>query len=276
MHSKRPAPPPAHKEDGSGDGGSPQLVQDILSGKDTTSYLVVNLMLYRCAALLRRMPIDWLRIRYCFSLHMLKACRGINDIGNSTLLLLGGVGTGTGLHLDLTEARNIAFSVGDRVVSTKKTLAKWVFINPLMLKVADKFIRSVRLTAGKRKRGEDAAELKWPNGLMTSADKRVHLEGTYLTQFLKHMKREGEKMTVANPVVQLDQKAGQLVHVPAGWVHQVTNVKCNVKVAWDFYDPGNMHKYVQVQRLASKFFKRSMAPDYMSVNMVLQQLANGH
>jgi hypothetical protein len=57
--------------------------------------------------------------------------------------------------------------------------------------------------------------------------------------------------------------------------HQVTNVSPNVKVAWDFYDACKMHKYVEVQSIASRCFKGAMAKDYISFNMVLSTLVGG-
>jgi hypothetical protein len=78
---------------------------EIAKGTNTTSYLSSTLINFILVAV-------WFTIRKAFNTGMMAAARGVNDIGLSTLIMLGGVGTGTGFHLDWTEAYNIAFSVG--------------------------------------------------------------------------------------------------------------------------------------------------------------------
>lgn len=118
-------------------------------------------------------------------------------------------------------------------------------------------------------------EPKWPLGFGSPPDQRVHLKDDELDAFVDFLKGQGLAQRIENPVLQIEQTAGQLVYVPAGWVHQVTNFSPNVKVAWDCYTPGNFHKYSQLQhRIASSIFKQGMARDYMSSNMVLQDLAS--
>ena len=199
---------------------------------------------------------------------MMAAARGVNDIGLSTLIMLGGVGTGTGFHLDWTEAYNIAFSAGSAAVASDTVLAVWVFINPLLVGEADAWIKGTIKTS-KRKHRQSTQVSRWPDGFASSAEDRVHLKGGDLERFMEYM----HTLSTPNPVVILEQKPGQLVHVPPGWVHQVTNMSPNVKVAWDYYDASNMHKYVELQhKLASRYFKGSMARDYMSFNMIMSVL----
>jgi hypothetical protein len=193
---------------------------------------------------------------------MIASARGITDTGRSTLVILGGSGTGTGCHLDRTEAYNIAFSVGKEVVPLDTVLAVWVFINPLLVGFADAWVKGNL---------DDC-----PAGFESYPDEnRVHLKDDDLARFMAYMAEVGQKESVQNPVVKLEQRPGQLVHFAAGWVHQVTNVRPNVKVAWDMYDANNLHQYVELQhKIASKYFKGAMADDYMSVNMVLGTLCN--
>lgn len=217
-------------------------------------------------------------IRKAFPSGLLAAARGVNDIGFSTLVILGGVGTGTGFHLDWTQAYNIAFSVG-AAVAADSVLAVWTFINPLMVGAADNWVKDIVIFPKKRARSgqqqQQVGKSRWPLGFAGSPNDRVHLKGSDLDRFLEAMQKLGTDMGVDNPVVRLEQRAGELVYVPAGWVHQVVNLSPNVKVAWDYYSADNFHKYAQLQyRIASKFFRQASAKDYMSVNMILQELSS--
>lgn len=233
---------------------------EIAKGTNTSSYLSSTLINFILVAV-------WFTIRKAFSTGMMAAARGVNDIGLSTLIILGGVGTGTGFHLDWTEAYNIAFSVG--AAATDTVLAVWVFINPLLVGEADAWIKGTIKTSKRKHSQSTQVSSRWPEGFASSAEDRVHLKGDDLERFVEYM----HSFATPNPVVMLEQKPGQLVHVPPGWVHQVTNMSPNVKVAWDYYDANNMHKYVELQhKLASRYFKGSMARDYMSFNMIMSVL----
>ena len=242
-------------------GGTADMAVEIAKGTNTTSYLSSTLINFILVAV-------WFTIRKAFNTGMMAAARGVNDIGLSTLIMLGGVGTGTGFHLDWTEAYNIAFSIGAAAVAADTVLAVWVFINPLCVGEADAWIKETIKTS-KRKHSQSTQVSRWPAGFASSAEDRVHLKGVDLERFLEYM----HSLATPNPVVVLEQKPGQLVHVPSGWVHQVINMSPNVKVAWDYYDASNMHKYVELQhKLASRYFKGSMAGDYMSFNMIMSVL----
>lgn len=254
------------------DGGDADTAFNIANGTNQTSYLTSTLINFALVA-----TVFFFGIRKAFPSGLLAAARGVNDIGFSTLVILGGVGTGTGFHLDWTEAYNIAFSVG-AAVAADSVLAVWTFINPLLISSADRWIKENLTGLGvprpkKKARGEQQ-QSKWLLGFAGSPDNRVHLKGPLLDRFLEAMQKLGSEMGVDNPIVQLQQKAGEMVYVPTGWIHQVVNLSPNVKVAWDYYSPDNFHKYAQLQyRIASKFFRQGMARDYMSFNMVLQELS---
>ena len=250
---------PEWEEDGKG--GTQDEAFAIANGLNKNAYLSATLVNFSVEA-----ASVLYNIRKSFASGMVAFARGVNDVGLSTLIILGGVGTGTGFHLDWTEACNVAFSVGTHV-APGTVLAVWVFINPLMLEVADAWVKAIVPT--KRKRDIAVQEPCWPDGFASPANNRVHLKGEVLKTFNEYMQKEGDKRNIVNPVVVVEQGSGQMVHVPAGWAHQVTNFSPNLKVAWDFYDANNMHKYVQLQSLASKYFQGSMAKDYMSTNMIM-------
>ena len=251
----------ADKWEEDGKGGTKDEAFAIAMGRNKNAYLSATLVNFAVAA-----ASVLYSIRMSFASGMVAFARGVNDVGLSTLIILGGVGTGTGFHLDWTEACNVAFSVGTHV-APGTVLAVWAFINPLMLDVADAWVKANVLT--KRKRGIAVQEPCWPDGFASPANNRVHLKGEVLKTFIEYMQKEGDKRGIDNSVLVVEQGSGQLVRVPAGWAHQVTNFSPNLKVAWDLYDANNMHKYVQLQSLASKYFQGSMAKDYMSTNMIM-------
>ncbi len=70
------------------------------------------------------------------------------------------------------------------------------------------------------------------------------------------------------------QGHGEMVHVPAGWVHQVINMRPCIKMAWDVYQPKHLLNYVLSQQyVASQITSTSNTADYMSVMCVIKNLA---
>lgn len=231
---------------------------------DSTKYLTATLVTFTLLAI-------WYGIRRSFPPGMVYASRAIADIGLCTLVLLGGITTFTPFHADWTEAYNVAFLVGAAAADT--VLATWVFINPRMLEVAEQWIKQIPLTGTSSGSGSSkskkAKQLMYPNGFSN----KVHLTGQTLTDFVDHLRQQGAVMGIKNPVMMFDQKPGQRIRVPVGWVHQVTNKAINVKVAWDYYNLNNLHKYAALQHsIISRYFKTNTAEDYMSVNMLVTGL----
>ena len=67
----------------------------------------------------------------------------------------------------------------------------------------------------------------------------------------------------------LYQHNGDMVHVPAGWPHQLLNLKPCVKLAWDYYDPVSMARYARSWLyIRGKYMPRS--DDYMGAAVVLK------
>ncbi len=113
---------------------------------------------------------------------------------------------------------------------------------------------------------------KWPKGF-ASPHGHVLLTGDDLARFLEWMDAHKAELEVDEPVVQLWQQAGEMVVIPPGWVHQVENLKPNLKLAWDICNLDKVHHYVRVQQaIVAPVFKEGMSPDMMSVNMVLHEV----
>jgi oxalate decarboxylase/phosphoglucose isomerase-like protein (cupin superfamily) len=94
-------------------------------------------------------------------------------------------------------------------------------------------------------------------------ESRIRLNGSMVQQLQEYL--NGMR---PNSLVIVKQRHGQVVYVPPGWAHQVTNEQPCLKVAWDYYDPNNFGKYALVHKMASRFFGVAMSPDYVSINLV--------
>jgi len=176
---------------------------------------------------------------------LIAGAREINDIRRSSLVFCGGKDAITGLHLDWTEAYNIAFSfcLFDGV------LAEWLFIRPDAAELADYWLK----------------QNGWVDGL--ASDPKVHLRNLAFTSFVSYM-----NSILPGSVIMVEQHAGQMVYVPPGWIHQVTNKQSCLKLAWDVYDLSHMHYYAMLQKRLVPFFKSAMADDYMATNAVLENI----
>ena len=64
--------------------------------------------------------------------------------------------------------------------------------------------------------------------------------------------------------------SGDVIYVPCGWAHSVKNLKVNVKVAFDMYEPTHYHLYAQTAALASQYFREGNIADYMRVPELLR------
>lgn len=71
------------------------------------------------------------------------------------------------------------------------------------------------------------------------------------------------------------QHAGERVHVPAGWVHCVFNVRPCIKVAWDKLEASNLVRYVSAQQRIGAMYTCGTNPeDYIAVGALLLQHAS--
>ncbi|KAL0043175.1 hypothetical protein WJX82_006687 [Trebouxia sp. C0006] len=91
----------------------------------------------------------------------------INDIYQSTLLLIGKADQGTGFHVDWTEAKNIAFACNQ--ADLPKVLAVWIFLHP---SIAMKALAWLRING-------------YPNGFETIG--KVHLSEQEVQALDEHL-----------------------------------------------------------------------------------------
>jgi hypothetical protein len=230
------------------DGKTRDIAVEVAGGLgDTTRYLKPSVEAF---------PPDardaFLRIRKMFPCDSKPGERGVSDLASTMLVLLGGIGSHTPFHLDWTQALNVAYAVG--CASNDEVLSEWVFINPSAIPVADAWLRSQS-----RGRGRPFA-----NGF--SSEGGVCLRGSTLERFIGSL----TKLHRDNVVV-CRQRHGEMVVVPPGWIHQVTNLKPNIKLAWDTIDHRQFAAYALLHTsIATKYFRGVMAEDYMAVNRVIE------
>ena len=183
---------------------------------------------------------------------MVQGTYEITDKYRCALVLLGGPTVHTRLHLDWSEARNVACGIVTGTVPTGP-LAVWVLINPRAAQEVDAWI--------KEKGATELAEHMVGDCTMGLAGE-VFLKEAAVQQLQQDLG--------ADAVVVLEQHHGDVVTVPPGWVHQVSNRQTCLKIANDLYVKCNYGLYALLwRRIASPLFGKAMFPDYVGLNSVL-------
>ena len=154
------------------------------------------------------------------------------NVFDSTLALLGTTGTFTWFHCDRDPAQNFAVGVttDDHLVDESTVLAMWVLIHPDKAAVADEWLCVHVADDGFR---HDALSI---TPTPTKAD---------MVKLRDHV---GVDERGRYYVVILEQRPGDMVHVPAGWIHCVINMASNFKLAWDYMNPRELPLYTRVWR----------------------------
>lgn len=168
----------------------------------------------------------------------------------------------THIHADWTEAMNTAFALTGgpelseaaqavlRAVGTefgeeaKGALALWVFFKP-------SFVAS----------GQLAAWLK--------ANQHGCLRTGQITLSIKQIIQLWNDPTAKGMIRVVFQKAGTRVTIPPGWVHQVTNLRPNLKVAWERMRRGHMSLYAVALTTIICTQMGKMADDYVRFRAAL-------
>jgi len=76
-------------------------------------------------------------------------------------------------------------------------------------------------------------------------------------------------------IVKLEQKVGQVVHVPPGWLHSVFTLQPCVKMAWDFMESTHLAWYAAAwMHIATRV--PGTAKDYMWLSSLLVKHALEH
>jgi hypothetical protein len=179
---------------------------------------------------------------------LIEEARGFNDKYRSSLVLLGSTGTSTGMHLDWTEAYNIAFATDP--TSVGEVLAEWTFIHPDAAEAANSWLQNNGFATG-----------------FTTVGKAL-----LSSQQVSAMQAALADAVAGGAVRVIQQRAGDMVYVPPGWVHQVYNVRSCLKLAWDLYVKTHFQYYAKLQSIIVPLFGSHMADDYMGSNWALARM----
>ena len=170
-----------------------------------------------------------------------------SDIFRATLLMLGSVGVGTRLHVDWTEALNIALAI-DGYSDLSLALALWMFVSPAALERVHRALIDDKQFLNK------AGKRRFPKGLSSNEDVQEHLLSKAEMEYLAAKFPDG--------VMLVEQFAGEVVIVRPGWLHAVINLQPCLKLAFDRYVPEAFPQYAMSHVLvASKY--GMVADDYM-------------
>ncbi len=123
-------------------------------------------------------------------------------------------------------------------------LAVWTFFNPAILGHASKFVQQLQLARpSKRRAGDPTAAKTGTDGYLGLG--RVKLSQARVQDLRSHLNSLSllydAKGTDMVPIIK--QRHGDMVHVPAGHMHQVENLEDCVKIAWDKYVAANLSRY---------------------------------
>ena len=149
-----------------------------------------------------------------------------------------------------------------------EVLALWYFFDPLIVQPTSMWVHQLqRAPAKHRQAGDPPLGDSGARGLLDGvtltlkrmADLRQHLDslGLLYDASLK------DRM----PVV--EQRHGQMVHVPAGYMHQVVNVKACTKIAFDIYKRANLARYAMSWQYVTSQIAR--APDYRGAAVIVKK-----
>ena len=159
----------------------------------------------------------------------------------SALVLLGNIGMGTAIHVDWSEAINLALAITG-MCDMGKALALWMFVRPsAMEELQELMMAKVNGLSSKYPEGFKTANLP----MFTVAD-------------MQHIFRTMGK----DKVHLVEQHAGEVVRVCAGWGHAVVNLQPCIKIAYDRYVVANFPHYAVCHAMNASLFGENHADDY--------------
>jgi len=188
---------------------------------------------------------------------------------------LKGVPTGTGFHWDITRGINVAFAMMKGRI--KEVLALWLFISPTSLDAVDTFIRGTDKPEMKelKEKWVKAGGFKLPP-LMNDNRDLLHGEcddvEKYTLPVLSKTEMECINKEFPNDTVLVGQCHGDVVFVPPGWVHAVTNLRPNWKLARDYFCDQEIPSYAFFRKkIGCGIFGQRVPADYMSLDKLCRK-----
>lgn len=136
--------------------------------------------------------------------------------------------------------------------------------------------------AEKQKKAELEALLKAGQGILQPGEQppfgaqildAPKEEGAFLTEGMVEQLRADPSMQ--EHIIVIEQRPGDLVRAPAGWIHFVTNVTGpSCKFAWDYYHADHLPHYITAYQVVFPHVGQAGGEDYMGVDTVLVGIAD--
>lgn len=162
----------------------------------------------------------------------------------------------TPFHFDWSEANNIAVGIAN-MTSMDSHVADWFFVRPDCI---DMFVEYCK---NKSKECQHAF-----GGLFCDRLKAERLRQFCLTLYNEH----------PDWLVYIKQKVGDMIYVPAGWIHCVITVQPCIKLAWDFVNYKHLPNYLAARRfvlqklLDMPGFMDSQSEDYAPIPSIVKAM----
>eukprot|EP00983_Pelagomonas_calceolata_P002341 79154-Pelagomonas_calceolata.AAC.1 len=164
---------------------------------------------------------------------IINAQRLVSDRTSTTILLFSPSGVQTPFHFDWTEAKNLALEIEGKT-NPEMAAAVWYFVKFAFEKV--------------------------PRGC--NLGQEVFCQGHCEDFMSKH----------PGCMLRLEQKVGEIMHVPPGWLHADFTMQASVKMAWDFIEPTSFAHYMAAWMHVGTHMHHT-ADDYMGITAVLVEHA---
>jgi hypothetical protein len=174
----------------------------------------------------------------------------------ATLVVLGCIGTSTQMHVDRSEAWNLAMAIIGRTKNIEDTLAVWLMVSPVVLEFwLHDFLQN-----------SFSNKAAFPNGVMTAPFPHFTYEqmkeiNTAYQEYVETGQFLDGKAPDKDGIKLMEQKHGQAIYVPPGWAHAVYNLQPCLKVARDVYNSFHFPLYACV---AGGFTSNLLSDDYMN------------
>lgn len=202
------------------------------------------------------------------------------DQFRSALVLLGSGGMGSAVHVDWSEAINLALAITG-CWNEGLALALWMFVKPSAMAELEELMKasSAGLAAAtanlKGKKAVEATQ-KFAAAARKKAAKGEGLSKLYpeglqtgmIPAFTEADMRYIAKVMGPDKVQLVEQHAGEVVRVRVGWGHAVVNLQPCIKVAYDRYLSANFPRYAVSHAMTAPMFGLNNAQDYTGWTVV--------
>ena len=150
-------------------------------------------------------------------------------------------------------------------------LAVWTFFDPAIVAPSSEWVQGLQLATGKKRvAGDPTPAATGTKGLKG----KVRLNAQRVQDLRNHLNGKGllYDSTGRDLMPIIEQRHGDMVHVPAGYMHQVENLQPCVKIAFDKYVCANLARYALSWWYVTCQIWRSS--DYMGAAVLVKEAIN--